>query len=169
MSEESEPRAAQTTDQDPTDGPSSSDHATSEKDWKQMMGESYRSWTSWLSDEIENLDQLGREKLQSAMERISERFPAEERKRLRDSAEAEIYEFLGELKSLGARIRKTPQISRLEQKGNEAIRSSATKVREWAGHVEDTFSAAGSPPDDTNSNQETPSEASSDQERTSTE
>ena len=139
MSEDTEPRIEETTDQNQPEEPAAEDSSTSEKDWKHVMGESYRSWASWLSDEIETLDELGREKLQLAIDEINERFPAEQRQRLRDSAESEVHEFLGELKALGSRIRKTPKISHIEQKSGDAIRSSASKVREWAGQVEDKF------------------------------
>lgn len=126
----------QTSEESPPGHGDAGAHHAGDPEWKNQIGDSYRRFVSWLSEEIDTLDKVSRERFQGAVSEINDRFPPEERKRLIHSAEREIQEFLGELRELGGRLRRNPNVARIEEKGAEALRTSAARVRQWAQNVE---------------------------------
>jgi len=110
---------------------------TAGKAWAEDVAESYRSLTSWLTDEIENLDKLTRKKIEAALQEVQERFPPEKRRRIVSSVEEDFRQFGQEIRKLVDRLRENPRVADAQERGREALKSSLHHVKGWAEKAEE--------------------------------
>jgi len=111
--------------------------AESQPGLAEQLGERYRKIAAWLTEEMDEIDQICRDRVSAAARDLDRKFPAEKRREVVHSVEEEFRQFGREIRGLLDKMQKNPRVAEAQEKTRDRLKSSLHQIRDWAGKAEE--------------------------------